>query len=194
MLSLCGFMFKMFIAMLLVLGLVFSSSGTTTLQWPNSAYFNFYPGETISYDEYLASNPTEDPSAIYDIALEPWDKPGWCANHIDMGAVNLDSLEYPPSSGYSDDELGFADCSYIEQGHAYWVKTRDGKYAKIKVIEATHLGVDDTYGHINKVTFSWEYYGVTGTSGNGGGDGEVQTCPSIMMILTLLCGFVACKR
>ncbi len=146
-------MLKYFILSILLLGTIFANTITTTLQWPDKAYFNFASNEVVSYDEYLASNPTQDPSEIFDIALEPWDEPAWCANRIDMGNVALSSLTIPPTSGYSDDILGFADCGYVEEGHTYWIKTRDGNmaYAKVKVTEAVHIGVDDTYGNINKI-------------------------------------------
>jgi len=167
---------------LLTTGLVFSSSGTTTMQWPGSAYFNFSSGAK-SYD-YVTSH-RENPES-YDIALEPWNKPGWCTNFIDMGDVPLDSLATPPASGYNDDIKGYIDCVDVQQGHSYWVKTRDGKYAKLKVAEAKYLGNDPEYGHMNRVRFEWIYLG-NGTEGGGNNGGSnLSLCPSSVALILLL--------
>lgn len=159
---------KIFLFFILVFSLSFASTtGTTTMQWPNSAYFLFSTGETESYDAALLVS--DNPPEYYDISLEPWVEPGWCTNFIDMGEVSLDSLETPPTSGYNDDELGFLSCEYVEQNHVYWIKTRDGEYAKVKITEAVHLGSDPDYGNVNRITFDWVYLGGFGTSTTEGG-------------------------
>lgn len=147
-----------------------------------SAYFKFSSGETKSYD-YVTSQEVSPES--FDIALEPWNKPGWCTNFIDMGNVPLDSLTTPPTSGYNDDVKGYIDCVDVQQGRSYWIKTRDGKYAKLRVTDAKYLGKDSTYGHMNRVTFEWIYLGA-GTGGGGDNTGGSNTCLSSLGLILLL--------
>lgn len=175
---------KSILFLFLIFGLVFSTSGTTTMQWPESAFFVFSSAETTSYDDaiLISGNPLE----YFDISLEPWNAPAWCANYIDMGEASLDSLQTPPSSGYSDDVQGFFGCDYVQQGHAYWIKTREGDYAKVKITEAVYLGVDPENGNTNRITFNWVYLGGGGTTGGDSGKDNENNgfCPvSISLIL-----------
>jgi hypothetical protein len=146
---------KRLLALLVVLGVLSAASGTAVMQWPDSAFFRFSDPEPVSQAEALAA--AADPQAYYDVSLEPWDRPAWCTNFIDAGEAGLSSLAVPPLSGYNDDVKGYMDCTGVAAGHAYWIKTRDGKYAKVKVTEARYLGVDPTNGNVNKVVFNWEY-------------------------------------
>lgn len=184
----CDFMLKNLFSFIVVFGILFASSGLTTLEWPDSAHFKFSTAQTFSYDDYLASGTNQDPTDMYDIVLEPWDQPAWCANRIDMGNVPLSSLTIPPTSGYSDDVLGFADCDYVNEGHAYWIKTRTGAYAKVKVTEAVHLGSTDADGNINRITFEWNYL-TDGTSDN------LICCPaSVVLPGLILAGFLLSRK
>ncbi|PIT84348.1 hypothetical protein COU37_03695 [Candidatus Micrarchaeota archaeon CG10_big_fil_rev_8_21_14_0_10_45_29] len=167
---------KIFAAILLLSPLLFASSGTTTMTWTNSAFFKFSEGKTTPYSNAISAH--DDPSAYYDISLEPWDAPAWCANYIDMGEVSLDSLKNPPLSGYNDDNMGFIDCDYVQSGHAYWIKTREGKFAKVKIKNAQHLGTGDD-GNINTISFSWEYYENMGISK------PPSACPLAVSIISL---------
>ncbi|MFH2106727.1 MAG: hypothetical protein ABII22_05695 [Candidatus Micrarchaeota archaeon] len=161
---------KRILALLLVLGIVFSTSGTTTLLWPDATLFKFSEGTATSHS--TVQNPES-----YDISMEPWNKPAWCTNHIDMGKVSLESMTTPPTLGYNDDVHGFMDCTEIIEGHAYWIKTRDGKYAKVKVKEAKFIGLGPD-GNINRVVFEWEYLGEGKTSTpKTPGDGTENPCP-----------------
>lgn len=132
------------------------TSDTTTLIWPDKAAFNFRDGKAISFDKALEKS--DNIHEAFDITLEPWTYPGWCTNFIDMGKVSLDSLTSPPTSGYNDDELAYNSCEEVEEGHAYWIKTRNGKFAKVKVNLAEFIGASDE-GNVNKVVFDWEYLG-----------------------------------
>ncbi|MDD2655312.1 MAG: hypothetical protein PHQ80_01450 [Candidatus ainarchaeum sp.] len=168
---------KSVLALMAVMALAFSAAGTTTMQWPGSAFFRFSDGAPVSYDAAIAAG--GDVQAEYDIALEPWNRPAWCTNFIDMGEVELESLAAPPQSGYNDDTQGFMDCTDVEAGHAYWIKTRDGKYAKVKVMEATYLGTDPTHGNMNRITFDWVY------QGQGGGGGNAGCLPAALIAMAL---------
>lgn len=177
---------KWIFLLLVLAGLLFSSSGTTTMQWPNTAYFIFATQELTSYDEI--KDLEMDPTMVFDISLEPWNEPGWCTNYIDMGTVSLDSLTDPPMSGYNDDVMGFADCAYVEEGHAYWIKTRNDNFAKVKITEAVHVGIDPEHGHINRISFDWVFFGDDRTGGTSGDPvhGETTTsygCFSMFIIL-----------
>lgn len=154
---------KIFLVLLLVFAVVFATGGTATLEsgTGKKSCFMFADG--------VASVPGADPSKC-DIAVEPWTYPGWCTNYIDVGTVSLDSMTSPPTTGYNDDAKGYIDCQKVEANHAYWIKTRDGKYGAVKVTEATYVGSQST-GNLNKVTFDWVYLGA-GT-GNGSGDGTI---------------------
>ena len=147
---------KIFLFLILFFGLVLASSGTTTLKWPDTAYFTFSKG-TVSYEEGIKVS--DDPTKVFDILLELWVAPAWCANSIDLGKVDFDSMSTPPTSGYIDDVSGFANCDYVQVGHSYWIKTRDGEYAKVYITNAEYLGVDPEDGNMNTVTFKWVYYG-----------------------------------
>lgn len=178
---------KLFLFLILFSGLVLASSGTTTLKWPDTAYFTFSKG-TVSYEDGLKVS--DDPTKVFDILLEPWTAPAWCANYIDAGTVDFDSMSTPPTSGYNDDVQGFADCDYIQVGHSYWIKTRDGEYAKVYVASAEFLGADPEHGNTNTVTFKWVYYGKE-TSGGFKPDASsinLKDCklPISLILLSLL--------
>lgn len=92
---------------------------------------------------------------IADVMVEPWDQPGWCGNFYDAGAVAFDSVVTAPSEGYLWDVQGFEDCKYVNSSHIYIFKTREGKYAKVKITDAQHR--DTSPGFENTITFTYVY-------------------------------------
>ncbi|MEM4367285.1 MAG: hypothetical protein QW035_04125 [Candidatus Anstonellales archaeon] len=88
-----------------------------------------------------------------DILLQPWDRPAWCANYLKIQG-NFDSIAAVPSSGGYFDELNKgAGCDYVEEG-VYAIKTRDGKYALVEILEASQLGFSKQY--INSITIKYK--------------------------------------
>lgn len=178
---------KVFLLFTLFFSLISTASATMTMQWPESAYFLFSAGQTTSFDEAIEDYP--DPIEHFDISLEPWNEPAWCTNYIDMGEISLDSMgDDPPTSGYSYETVSYYTCDYVLENHAYWIKTVDGNYAKIKIVEAVHIGSDPEYGNINRIKFNWYYYGSSeGTSGGSkSADDEVCTLPTSLVLLAML--------
>jgi len=181
------------ILVLFIFGLAFSaSSGTTTMQWPGTAAFKFSDGQPVSI---AVAQQEIDPQAVYDIIIEPWNKPAWCVNYLDTGVVKLDDLNLPSTSVFSDDGQGFLGCSEVLSGHAYWIKTRTGKIAKVKVTSAQYLGVDPKNGHTNKIVFDWVYYGdglpSNAPSKDSNTIGGSENLPCVMTIVFLLLPFGA---
>ena len=71
----------------------------------------------------------------WDILVEPWcvTNPALCGNFVDLGDINMETVNSYPSSGYLSDESGYGNCVEIDANHTYINKNRDGSHTVFRV-------------------------------------------------------------
>ncbi|MDP3948502.1 MAG: hypothetical protein Q8Q17_00980, partial [bacterium] len=89
----------------------------------------------------------ENPSGDFDFY---WNDDGFFASSggglIDLGAKSLDSISSVPANGYSSQKIN------AQTGHAYAVKTRNGNYAAVEVID-----IVSGWYQAQNINFKWKY-------------------------------------
>ncbi|MFH1285920.1 MAG: hypothetical protein ABIH99_05040 [Candidatus Micrarchaeota archaeon] len=90
-----------------------------------------------------------------DISAEPWctTQAGMCGNWSSVGKKELEDVTKIPTSGFISEK--FDNCMDIKEGYAYVVKTKDGSYAKMKIISDEYTEKESRCDH--KITFEYMY-------------------------------------
>lgn len=165
---------------LLLIGLCFASikSGQATLSTNEDIAIVLSTGQIYTAEEDVEFQKT-------DILIEPWERPAWCANYLRIQGNFSTISSVPSSGGYFDEVNKGPGCSYVEEG-LYALKTRDGKYAVVEVLDASQRGFSDKY--INTITFRYKLQtdGSTNVLASGSNEEKAKCLGSILTALSAL--------